>query len=161
MLFILLMQSGGLFLVYKVQQWNIQNKMSQVLKNDQTGFIRMTLTVSEYQKYKVKSNEICWKGKMYDVKSAVISGDNIDLLVINDIREENILRQIKLMTDNAAKQHRELPHQIIELLIAPYLCAAICDKMIFQNIQEIKYPSLTEVPDSITSDVPSPPPELV
>jgi hypothetical protein len=161
LLIVILMQSGGLLLVYKMKQLKVQFKMMQVLRENHEGFSKLTLTLAEYNQSRIKSHEISWQGRMYDVKSKVITGNSVDLLVIHDEKEENILKKIKLLAGNTSSQNRELPQQLVQLLTLTYICPAEEADFKVRDLEEYSFLPFSEKYNSIDIDILSPPPELV
>jgi hypothetical protein len=155
------MQSGGLLLVYKMKQLKVQFEMLKVLKENEEGYSKLTLTLAEYDQSRVKSHEISWQGRMYDVKSAVIKGNSVDLLVMHDEKEENILKKIKLLAGKTGSQNRELPQQLVQLLSLSYICPAEEADFIVRDRKEYNFLPFNEKYHSIEIDILSPPPELV
>jgi hypothetical protein len=161
LLTILLLQAGGMLLIYKMQQCYVKQEMQQTLNNSKTKFQKITLSLSEYQKSKINSHEISINGKMYDVKSVNILENNVKLLVINDSKEENILQKIKDFTNRTNQPNSDLPNQLQQLLSLNYLSPEIKHFFFIPvfSINLFRQPNLNLV--SNDSDIPSPPPKLV
>lgn len=94
LLVILLIQTGGLLVIFKIEQSYIKGKMHVALNNSKTRFRKITLSLSDYQKNNINTEEIIVDGKMYDIKSITITDNKVELLVIHDIDEENIIEKI-------------------------------------------------------------------
>ena len=154
------MQSGGLLLIYKIQQSCVQIEMLQEINSKQVKFQKLTLTLSEFQKCKINSNELSLNEKMYDYTSAVVTGNTVHLLVVNDIKEEGILEKIKVVTHNSRQQNNQLPNQISKFLTLTYIFPTVEKQFYFQEQQNIFLPYSVNIV-SFTSDILSPPPELV
>jgi hypothetical protein len=135
--------------------------MLHTIRKKENGFVKLTLTITEFQKNIINPHELSYKGKMYDFKYAVISGNIVELLVINDTKEENILGKIKELTDNTDKQNSDLPNQLVKLLTLTYICPSIENKFIFQELRENNFLLLCENMVSNTNEIPFPPPRLV
>ena len=161
MLSILLLQSGGLLLLYKIQQCKVRYEMQQTMKKEETVFLKLTIAISEFEKIKINPHEISFQGKMYDITSKVISGKVVELLVIRDTKEETIFKKIKWLTENTDKQNNELPNQLVKFLTLAYICPSVDNKMVFLYSRKNKFLPLFEKITSFTSEILSPPPELV
>ena len=135
--------------------------MLEAMEEKQTGFLKLTLTVSEFQKSKINSHEISYKGKMYDFKPVAISDDTVELLVINDTKEETILEKINELADNTSSHKGELPSQLIKLLTLTYICPTFDNRFIFQELEGNNFLPICESILSIAKEIPSPPPESV
>ena len=107
--------------MFNIQQCRNQYEMHEKLNCNSTSFEKITLTVTEYQKSRVDENEISFKGRMYDVKSALVSNGSVELLVINDPEEENILVKIKHFLNNPGTPGSKHPNQLHQLTSLSYL----------------------------------------
>ena len=97
--------------------------MKLVVNNNETSFKKLILSRDEYQKSRLNSHEISYKGNMYDVKSVNIKGDIAELLVINDIKEKFLLREIKDFLHKSNQSKKELPDQLQKFLSINYISA--------------------------------------
>lgn len=158
---ILLLQSGWMLLILSMQQGYVQYKMSEKLKSNKATFEKIMLSTSEFEKSKINKNEIFLNGKMYDVKSATVYGDIVELVVINDIEEENILVRIKNFVKNTSVPNNKNPDQLHQLISLIYL-QPFSESLLFIpsfNINLFCQPKLNIV--SNYPDILSPPPRLV
>ena len=110
-----------MLIVYKIRQNYIKYEISQILKDKNASYEKLTLTLAQYQKSQINSKEIYFKGNMYDVKSVDISGDIVVLLVLNDKKENNLLEEVRDFSKKTNPQNRALPYQIISLLSLNYV----------------------------------------
>lgn len=161
LLAILLLQAGGMLFVYKMQQCAVQLEMQQTLNDSKTYFEKMTLSVGDYKKNKINSREICIKGKMYDVKAVNISGNNVELLVINDSKEEYILCKIKDFINRVNEPTSNIPFQLQQLLSLYYLSANIDNLFLIRSLSIHIFCPLNLNLVSNFSDISTPPPQLV
>ena len=161
LLAILVIQGGGALLIFRFQQSCIQYQISVALKAEKTTFEKLTLTVSEYQKSKVSSDEISYKGKMYDIKSVNISGDRAELLVIHDSEEENILEKINDFVNIPNPTGSKLPSRLCILFSLNYLPPENENIFFIHNVctHIFHQPGMNLI--SSDSDVHTPPPRLV
>lgn len=121
LLTILLLQAGGILFVYKVQQYYVKAEMQKTLNGRNTQFQKVSVSLGDYLKNKIGSDEISIDGKMFDIKSIQISGKLVELLVINDNKEDNIIEKIKDFIDTTNQSNTELPLQLQQLLSLNYL----------------------------------------
>jgi len=121
LLTILFLQAGGILIIYKLQQYYVQDEMMQNLNSYKTQFQKIVLSLSEYQKCKINAREITLHNKLYDVKSVNIFGTRAELLVLNDSREENILIKIAEFTSTTRQQNSVLFNNLRHLLSLSYL----------------------------------------
>ncbi len=160
LLAILFIQTGGGLLIYKIQQSCVHSEMEQALNNEATGFQQLTLSLSDFQKGEINANEISFNGKMYDVKSIKISGDKVELLVINDTKEENIVENIKRSVNTNSEQNKKLPYHLVNLLNWFYIYPVSGNAFLLLE-QRTSYLPFSENVFSFISEISSPPPKLV
>ena len=161
LLAILVIQGGGALIIFRFQQSCVQYQISVALKAEKTSFEKLTLTVSEYQKNRTHSNEISYKGKMYDIKSVNISGDRAELLVIHDSEEENILEKINNFVSVPSSRGGKLPVKLCILFSLNYLPPDNENISFIHNVctHIFHQPGMNLI--SSNSDVHTPPPRLV
>lgn len=149
-----------MLLIYKVQQFSVQYKMRLALNESAISFEKLILNIDEYRKSRLNSREISYKGNMYDVKSVNITGDSVELLVINDVKEKILLQEIKDFLQKSNQSKKELPDQLQKFLSINYIFAEE-GHMIY--IPPVGF-NIFQQPDSNLSsnflDKPSPPPKL-
>jgi hypothetical protein len=156
---ILLLQTGGMLLIYKIQQFYVQYEMRMAVNDNETSFEKLVLSKQEYHQSRLNSREIFYKGNMYDVKSLNIKGDVVELLVINDIKEKFLLGEIKDFLRKSNQSKKELPDQLQKFLSINYITA---DKERSIYIPSFSF-NIFHYPDrnlySDKTDTPSPPPK--
>jgi len=160
LLFILLLQAGGLLLVYKVQQHFVRFRMARAIENEQSLTEQLTISIMQFQESRINKKEILFRGNMYDIKSCIFSGDSVFLVVINDTREKKIMEKIKVLAGQKNHQSRDIPNKIIKLCTLDYIIPAAFKSNIYNDFSEEKYPAYKEDHLSIEQDILSPPPKL-
>lgn len=149
-----------MLLIYRVQQLSVQYKMRQLVNSNEVSFEKLILNIDEYRASRINSKEVYVKGNLYDVKSVNITGDKVELLVINDIKEKILLQQIKDYLKKSDQSKKELPDQLQKLLSVNYIGA---DEGRLIYIPSFDF-NIIYSPDqdisSDPSDIPSPPPKL-
>ena len=156
----LILQSGGMLFIYKLQQSGIQFEMASLLKSSNAAFEKMIIPLQEYEKCRLNSGEILWGGNMYDVKSVSISAGKAELLVVNDKKEKNILTAIKHFINITEQPLRKNPDQLRQLLRLSYILPDK-DKIFLISFFSIHnfHPVDLNI-TSLASDISSPPPRL-
>ena len=135
--------------------------MEYALNNDNTSLLKLSLSIQEYNKGKIDWNEFIYKDKIYDVKSINIAGNKVELLVLNDTKEESIIQKIKVFTQCANQSNSQLPKQLTQLFSLDYLVENseftfyISSKIEHENFY-ISHPTFSNF-----QEVVSPPPETV
>ncbi len=158
MLLPVFMLSGGFQLVYKIEQCVVRIEMLAALNNKLNQSEKIILSVSDFQKSKIDSREIFFKGKMYDIRSIRRTGNTVELFVINDAREERILEKIKELENDTGRRHH-LPGKLIELLTLVYICPATGNTFWIDK-QPTCFLPFCELLIFNKSDIHSPPPKL-
>lgn len=154
------MQTGGMVLLCKVEQCIVQHKMNHVLDNSETHFEQFTLSLSDYIKGKISESEILIHDRLFDVKSFSITGNTVQLLVVNDAQEEEIVEKIKELTTNMGK-HGQMPSKLLQLLTLTYIMPTNIQKFFLPQEHPQDYSLFTAHLLSTTRDVSSPPPKLL
>jgi hypothetical protein len=158
LLLLLIFQSGGLFIVFKLQQYSAKAIMFAEMSREETTFLQMTLSRSDYVKSLVEKNEIFYQGKMYDIKSKTFSGDSVIMMVIHDEKEGKIFKKVKKLLTHGSKK---TPDTLLNLLSLHYFHPFLLDsKMIFTS-STIQQPLFSEALIIRNSNVLTPPPELM
>ncbi len=160
LLSILLLQAGGLLVVFKMQQCYVWQEMQLSLKDNQTPFQKITLPFFDYQKSKINSHEISVNGKMYDVKSISLSDDKVELLVIHDSREENILQKIKDFAISTNQPNTDFANQLFQLLSLNYISPGVGPVFFIPSFSINIFSPLFLNVISNGFEIPSPPPKL-
>jgi hypothetical protein len=135
--------------------------MQQKVDNSNSCFEQLTLSYSDYVKSIVDDNEICFQGKMYDIKSMSFKNDSVCLVAINDIEEEDILKKIKKLFAADQSQKNKIPDSIIQLLSLDYILQpGILNHNVTSFSISVKY-SYSENIIEQKSDIILPPPKLI
>ncbi len=117
-----MLQSGGLFLLFKTQQYAAKISMQVNMIKGDTPVEHLSMSLVDYRKSITDNKELFYQGKMYDIKSLSFTNDSVNLIVIHDIKEENVLSKIKNLfasQDNTKKS--KIPQTLIQLLSLDYI----------------------------------------
>jgi hypothetical protein len=152
------LQSGGLFIAFKLQQYSAKAIMSVTMDRKETVYQPMTVSRTDYEKSLVEKNEIFYQGKMYDIKSKIFSGDSVVMRVIHDEKEGKIFKKVKKLLTHGPKKTTDT---LLRLLSLHYFHPFQSDsKMIFTS-STIQQPLFSEALIFRNSNVLTPPPELI
>lgn len=121
MLTVLVLQSGGMLVVFNMQQRFIQFEMAQRLESSNGPFEKLLLTVSEFEKSRIDAKEIRLNGRMYDIKSVTVTADSVEIYAIHDLEEEDIMEKIKQLVKNTCSPHVKIPPHLQQLISLVYL----------------------------------------
>ena len=110
-----------MLIVYKIQQYYVHYEMLENINSYETDFQKITLSFNDYQKSKINENEIEIKGKMYDIKSINILNNKLELLVVNDSKEEQIIQKVKDFFNYSNQPKGKFSKQVSQLLSLNYI----------------------------------------
>lgn len=159
---ILMLQSGGLGLIYSMMESKVQYEMLGKVAKKETRFQTIRLTLEEFKKRKINAGEIFYQGNMYDIKSVKIENNIAELLVLNDTKEKNICEHIQSLNENNSKSdNNDQTFQLIKLITLPFICHTNDVAMLFQESGVTVFFSYSENMVSSYSKIPSPPPKSV
>ncbi len=146
-------------LLYEVKQKLAQLEMTNALSNYNTRFDILSILLSDF-KNKINENEISINGKLYDISSFVIKGTTVQLVVVNDEKEEGILKKIKELITGTNK-HSQLPTKLLHLLVLNYILPHSTFKFKLPQLTQQKCFSYCCKIISVSAEVSSPPPKFI
>ena len=154
----MLMQSGGLLLIYEVRQCFTQYEMLELINNSKKKQETFLLTPAEFKNKRINNHEIYIDGKLYDIVSKKHSEKNIQILAIHDSEEENIISNIKIAINRHTNQNKALPETITGMNTMLFIDQeALCFHFFFLS-KDITYANYSLVLSSPLIDTTSPPP---
>ncbi len=160
LILIILMPSFGYFLIFKIQQHFAQTEMLKQLNNDLARTEKIMLSFADFKKNQVDDHEIFFNGKMYDIKLVKYSGNLVELLVINDTKEEKILEKINYLITHSHHGHNNQINHLINLLSQIYIFSVAQNEYALKTVLS-RFPSFCESIRLNNLDITSPPPKLV
>jgi hypothetical protein len=155
------LQSGGMLIVFKIEQIFIHGEMAEKLAGSKTVFENIRMTKSEFSKSRINSQEIFYQGKMYDIKSSRSQDGIIELLVIDDKKEANILQKIKNLLEGNQATNNELSDQLNQIISLFYISnfSEAAELIFFPTVE--KFSSKDANALSLTLEILSPPPKQI
>lgn len=159
-LIVLLMQAGGAWVCLKIQQFIAQHEMEEDIDEIETCFEKMSISLEEYTASKINNKEVSIKGKMYDIKSVTISNNIVELVVINDTKEEKILERIKKLTEANHRHGRNLPYYCLNLTTLFYIYPDSPDITELPIFLHTSFRNYSDAIFSHYSGIQSPPPKF-
>ncbi len=156
-----MLQSGGLFIVLKLQQYSAKYAMQQKINTAKTNFEYLTLSQNDFQKYRIEKKELFYQSKLYDIKSIEVCNDSVKLSLIRDSEEENVFKKIKKLFATDQNHSKKLPDMLIQLLHLDYVshtCITVPHRIHFSITRNQGYNASLLTP---VSDILLPPPESV
>jgi hypothetical protein len=156
---IVLFQAGGMLLLLKIQQWHSQHLMAQVIRNPEYTGQKIILTQDEYRSAKINNHELLIGRKMYDIKSVRILGNRVELMVINDSKEEKLIRTIKNLLGQSNRHYPKLPQQLKVFLSLRYLGPANEFTFCISNESGLDFPKEKDRIVFTYIDISTPPPK--
>jgi hypothetical protein len=110
------MQEEELMVIYRVELGQVHREMKKTLEDKETNFERISLNTEEFNNSGFDGQEIFYRGKMYDIRSVTLHGDKVELLAVNDTKEERILEQINHTTGQQDHNQKEMPGNIAQFI---------------------------------------------
>jgi len=144
-----------------MQQYYVHYEIKRCFISQKPQLQKIILTLDDYQKCKIGTDEVSINDSMFDVKSISIRGDHVELLVLKDSKEDNILKKIKDFAGRANQPNNGHLNKLQQLFSWNYLSYST-DEHIFiyplsvYNIRLFTLDILSNFPEIST-----PPPKLV
>lgn len=138
----------------------VQHEMWTPSEQSSGNLQKLKLSATEFENSKINAHEIKIDGLLYDLHSVKQRGNLVEVLVVNDAKEESILSFIKKLTENPTKQDNKNNHQILKLLTAIYLPAQLDFHCSVRLIPEKQYNLFFESILSVSKEIWLPPPRL-
>lgn len=145
----------------QIQQVNVKHEMAAVIHDPGTFCTSMSLSLSEFQKGRISDHEMYVNGRMYDIRSCSISGDQVQLQVVNDTKEESIIENIKGSVNNRTPGTKGTANQLIKLLTLDYINFPDNQDLSLQETGKVNLQITCTLFHSFSASVTSPPPEFV
>ncbi len=159
LLLLLLLQSGGMFVFYSVQQGIHQYRMMRKIETETNGFETLRLSYDHYVKSLVETNEVRLNGHMFDIRSVRHFNDSVELVARRDHKEERILLAIRSFLPGQLPPHRKVPEYLLKLLNQHYVPAPLFSFDALSAFIQIVRPIYTQPLARPFIGFASPPPE--
>lgn len=108
---LLMLQAGGLMLLFQGRQQLIRMEVWQKLKLGSTRTEILCLSRSEFTENRVGNDELSLGGQMYDIRSVRFEDNEAQIEAFRDIEEENVLHTIRKML-HIDKKNRPIQPQV-------------------------------------------------
>jgi hypothetical protein len=162
LLFFLLLQAGGLLVVFRLQQQIIRNRMARMIESEPSNTESLTISLEEYEASRVDRREILYKGHLFDIVSIQYTQNGVELKVIPDYREEAVAGKVRILEEQEKnRQKQDLPEQVLKFYSQVYLSPVTHDNPLIPAAIETKYPVLREDNYFIYGKTLSPPPRTI
>ena len=119
--FLLLLQAGGLLLCYEAEQMSAHWQMKRSLSKNQRPTEKLKISLTDYCKSRVGKDELRLEGRMYDIRSAKICGNEIELVVVRDRKEERAICKISGLLGAHVSDNTIGPQSLIDFMSFVYL----------------------------------------
>ena len=96
--------------------------MLEAIENKESHFTHLSLTLHDYINSQTRPGEISLKGKLYDIKSVQVSGNKVELMVMNDVNEEKIIEKINQLEKHSKEPGNSIPNKLMKFFSLLYLC---------------------------------------
>lgn len=111
----MLLQSGLLLIIYQFQQYHAHYVMQENLRSNDAVFVKMILSIDEFKSSKIDSKEILIDGEMYDIRSTKYSGNQVELMVIHDLKEGSVFKRVQMALSGGKDSKSSIPNHFFKL----------------------------------------------
>ncbi len=158
LLVLIIFQAGGFFVLFHLRQNDLKNEMANEICKEDSKTEKLILTNSEYQKCRINEQELLFHGEMFDIKAVVFKGEVVEVIALNDSREESLIESIKDFFDTGKQAPSGITKKITNLTSLEY--TRNINKSVYSFTEtEIKFIFQSNNPLSFFGEVFSPPPE--
>jgi hypothetical protein len=158
---VLLLQGGGFMFLLLFQQLALKAEMHAEIQNGSLKLEQIELSLSDYQNALVDDGELSLNDKMYDIKSKVVINDRVLLTVVNDIREENIIQEMKDFLRRTCRNNKSLPERSTQLFLLSYIGASHTGILFSNFCSDLPATDHSILFVNISAEVFTPPPKLI
>ena len=116
LLVLLMLQSGGLFLLLKLEQQFVKREMETELNEDSDRLTPLSLSLEEFSQCRLNNHELKFHGNMLDFKIVGYNHNTVSLLVLNDTEEDSIIHHLSTFNKLTQKQQNKLPQHMVKLM---------------------------------------------
>ncbi|MBK7853422.1 MAG: hypothetical protein IPJ66_20445 [Bacteroidetes bacterium] len=161
LLTILLLQAGGLLLLFQIQQVRIQKSALHQLDSGSGKTEQIVLSEADFNSSKINDHELRMNGKLYDFRYISNSSGQIILNVFHDASEENLIDWIEALATSDGQQQGDLPAHLVKLLTTTYLITDTEPVSFLHTVNEYSFFRFDERAVSFARDQDSPPPKIL
>ncbi len=154
------MQEEELLVIYRVQLGQVHREMKKVLEDRETSFEHISLSLQDFNHSGFNGQELMFCGKMYDIKAVTYTGNRVELLAVNDLKEKGILDQISHTINHQRNSRKEMPDNAIQFMGLLYDFPGHDNLFTLSVIHKITYQTCCISCLSRSTDITSPPPEI-
>lgn len=124
LLALILFQGAGWMLTWQAIHFHAKISADIAVSLPETPSLRLTLSTSLFQRVRIDRKEIRLDGNLYDIKSAVFTGDSVQLELYHDKREQALFAMLRphvsFLTDYSPTQIPPLAAWAALWLVTPF-----------------------------------------
>ncbi len=139
LLLLIFFQGGGLQCFFLFRQKLVQVEMAEKLIQKNLPQKSITITVETYQDNLINSHEIELNGKLYDISSVALSGNKVQLSVLEDDKEMYILSLLKKVISSESDSHNQYPQQLLSFMSMLFVVPTFSTINIIHNETDLQY----------------------
>lgn len=140
-------------------QLNVKHQISEVLKNPETKFDKITLSHEEYRKVRLDNREINLEGKLFDIKEITFFEDRVELLAYHDTKEEGLISLVENFF-SPENSKNEYTIQVLKLFLSVFTFEKQSIDFTLPVYSDTYGSYLQVYYHSFPEDIYSPPPEI-
>ena len=124
LLALILFQGAGWMLSWQAMQFHAKISADIAVSLSETPSLHLTLSTTMFQRVRIDRKEIRLDGNLYDIRSAIFTGDSVHLELYHDKREQALFALLKphvsFLTDYSPTQIPPLAAWAAQWLVTPF-----------------------------------------
>ncbi|MCE2821122.1 MAG: hypothetical protein ACK5FV_14495 [Bacteroidota bacterium] len=124
LLALILFQGAGWMLSWQAMQFHARISADIAVSLPETPSLHLTLSTTMFQRVRIDRKEIRLDGNLYDIRSAIFTGDSVHLELYHDKREQALFALLKphvsFLTDYSPTQTPPLAAWAAQWLATPF-----------------------------------------
>jgi hypothetical protein len=120
LMLLVLLQTGGVLLIYGYRQYQVKREMRTQILAAQEGLEKIILSTEAYLKARVDRHEIMLEGRMYDVHSMAVTERGVEILALHDEKETAVINDMLGFFGFAHHKESPVPQKILTLMGLEY-----------------------------------------
>lgn len=125
LLALILFQGAGWVLAWQAMHVHAKMKAEIAVSQPENASLHLTLSVHLFQRVRLERKEIRLDGNLYDIRSAVFTGDSVHLELYHDKREQALFALLKphvsFLTDYSPAQTPPIAAWAAQWLVTPFV----------------------------------------
>jgi hypothetical protein len=158
---LLLMQSGGLYMVLKTHELTARISMQQRMRTNRCRIETIRMDMQHFSASLNEEGELLYQGGLYDIQSLSREGRLVTIYAVRDTYEETVLNLISLLNERDRDHSPADPDLILDFTFLCYTSNLnTSEAPVLQSIRTFRAHTQTRILQAL-QEIPSPPPKSV